>query len=617
MADTTQPTTSEEGSRAVLLGARPMETDVQRKRYAVIVGISKYKDPNLNLRYAHRDAEELDKLIRTPRSGGFPAENIKTLIDEEATTGNITKALRSFLQKPGKEDLVLVYLACHGAPDPNRPQNVYLITSDTDPLDIPGTALPMSDIQRDLERTLLAERVVLIADTCHSGAVGDSSGRRSGIFFAGNGSLSHRDEPTILPYDARDPRIPNDLLLSDLAQEAAQFPGNLVTLIDAGWAAGDELPWGAPSHSRFVTADVRPIPTTRAVSLRKQPEQKSSGLYGDVQPWQMEPELQQIRQQVGEQIAQHGLGIGRTTFYPSSFQAVFTQDGLPPGMGVAEAEFPSPLGDGPSKPRGALTFTFIQAVLKRLAEGETATGTGHMPEPITYADLCSTIASHLKWLQPFFIGVRPTECIFGNVVQEDEFQNAIRRQVIEQPLHRAAGLLERLLERRKGEDMEARLNLGVIQAARGEYAASVRSLQEAIKQEKNGAPELCHEAHYHLGRVMTITASAPTPPALSIGYGEERPGNLDTAISELRDAIRGNPDNAAAYYYLGQAIFTRVQQEQLVEVEQSWQKYLDMGATVGRKNEVRQQLAALRSSALGTGSGLAKKPWSGSGTGAG
>ena len=419
MADTTQPTTSEEGSRAVLLGARPMETDVQRKRYAVIVGISKYKDPNLNLRYAHRDAEELDKLIRTPRSGGFPAENIKTLIDEEATTGNITKALRSFLQKPGKEDLVLVYLACHGAPDPNRPQNVYLITSDTDPLDIPGTALPMSDIQRDLERTLLAERVVLIADTCHSGAVGDSSGRRSGIFFAGNGSLSHRDEPTILPYDARDPRIPNDLLLSDLAQEAAQFPGNLVTLIDAGWAAGDELPWGAPSHSRFVTADVRPIPTTRAVSLRKQPEQKSSGLYGDVQPWQMEPELQQIRQQVGEQIAQHGLGIGRTTFYPSSFQAVFTQDGLPPGMGVAEAEFPSPLGDGPSKPRGALTFTFIQAVLKRLAEGETATGTGHMPEPITYADLCSTIASHLKWLQPFFIGVRPTECIFGNVVQED------------------------------------------------------------------------------------------------------------------------------------------------------------------------------------------------------
>jgi uncharacterized caspase-like protein len=53
------------------------------------------------------------------------------LTDRKATTANITRALRSFLKRPSAEDLVLVYLACHGAPDPDRPQVVYLLTHDS------------------------------------------------------------------------------------------------------------------------------------------------------------------------------------------------------------------------------------------------------------------------------------------------------------------------------------------------------------------------------------------------------------------------------------------------------------------------------------------------------
>lgn len=153
-------------------------------RWAIIVGISTYKHHDemnrLNLKYAHRDAEALDALIRTPSGGAFETARICKLIDAEATTGNITKALRSFLKKPARDDIVMIYFACHGAPDPDRPQNVYLISYDTDPNDVSGTALPMREIDNALRENLLAERVIIIADTCHSAALGGGIGGRDG-----------------------------------------------------------------------------------------------------------------------------------------------------------------------------------------------------------------------------------------------------------------------------------------------------------------------------------------------------------------------------------------------------------------------------------------------------
>ena len=149
-------------------------------RWAIVVGISKYKDERLNLKYADRDAEELVKVLQSPSGGAFEKERIVKLVNEEATTANITRALRSFLKKPAKDDIVLIYFACHGAPDLDRPGIVYLLTHDTDPKDISGTALPMREINLSLQENLLAERIIILADTCHSAAIGGGIARRDG-----------------------------------------------------------------------------------------------------------------------------------------------------------------------------------------------------------------------------------------------------------------------------------------------------------------------------------------------------------------------------------------------------------------------------------------------------
>ena len=87
------------------------------------------------------------------------------------------------------------------------------------------------------------------------------------FYFAGNGSLTSDGLPTLVPWDARTAEIPNDILLQDLAQQAQQRSTNLVAIIDAGWAPGEQLPWGAPAHCRFVAPDRRPRPAPRVIRL--------------------------------------------------------------------------------------------------------------------------------------------------------------------------------------------------------------------------------------------------------------------------------------------------------------------------------------------------------------
>jgi len=148
-------------------------------RWALIVGISTYRASQLNLEYAHRDAEELYDFLRNASGYDYPEKNLHILTNERATTAALQRALRSFLTKPARNDLVILFFACHGASDPRRPDVTYLLTHDTDPNDIAGTALPMREIDACLAETLHARRVVIFADACHSAAL-DRPGLRGG-----------------------------------------------------------------------------------------------------------------------------------------------------------------------------------------------------------------------------------------------------------------------------------------------------------------------------------------------------------------------------------------------------------------------------------------------------
>jgi len=164
---------------------KPVVVDIASvtgKKWAVIIGISEYfySERGITpLQFAHDDAIAIKNFLRSPQGGGFASNRTRLLINEQATTKNIRSSLFTFLKNAGKDDLVLIFFAGHGAPEPGRPDNLYLITYDTNPDDLASTAFPMWDMETALKRYIISERVIVIADACHSGGVGGEAGLRN------------------------------------------------------------------------------------------------------------------------------------------------------------------------------------------------------------------------------------------------------------------------------------------------------------------------------------------------------------------------------------------------------------------------------------------------------
>lgn len=141
------------------------------RKFALIVGISRYKyhDGGLkDLTYADIDARAVRDFLQRREGGGFAAADILYLENETATIGAMRSALQQFLAKAGTGDLIFLYLAGHGTPDPYAPQTLYFLLHDTKVADMPNTALPMKELQEVLDYNIRAKRVVVFIDACHS-----------------------------------------------------------------------------------------------------------------------------------------------------------------------------------------------------------------------------------------------------------------------------------------------------------------------------------------------------------------------------------------------------------------------------------------------------------------
>jgi hypothetical protein len=140
--------------------------------WAVVVGVSEYKNPGIpSLKYADKDAESIANFLRRPEGGGIPNDHMKMLLNKDATLSNVRDALIMFLNQAIDMDLVMIYFAGHGMPEPAKPSNMYLLTHDSDPTALGTTAFPMWDIQTVLARYINAKRVVVFTDACHSGGI--------------------------------------------------------------------------------------------------------------------------------------------------------------------------------------------------------------------------------------------------------------------------------------------------------------------------------------------------------------------------------------------------------------------------------------------------------------
>lgn len=160
--------------------------NIKRRRniWAVVIGINDYTNIR-KLKYAVNDARAFHDLLIS--NNKIPEENVSLLINQKASLTNLRSTLGTKLKNyAGKEDMVIIYFAGHGAteqdamsPDGDGLEK-YLLPYDADLTDLYSSALPMREISHIFHR-IKSERIIFIADACYSGASGGRTVSFSGI----------------------------------------------------------------------------------------------------------------------------------------------------------------------------------------------------------------------------------------------------------------------------------------------------------------------------------------------------------------------------------------------------------------------------------------------------
>ena len=146
----------------------PERANEAPQRYAVVIGIGNYKDRKIPpLHYTVADAQGIHNVITSEKYGFVLKENVKILIDEQASTRNIKKTFGTWLKKNVKEnDSVIVYFAGHGAPEAGR---TYWVTYDSDIEDLYGTAIGNDSLSQMLN-SIASKTIIVFLDSCYSAA---------------------------------------------------------------------------------------------------------------------------------------------------------------------------------------------------------------------------------------------------------------------------------------------------------------------------------------------------------------------------------------------------------------------------------------------------------------
>jgi len=144
-----------------------MTEDIYDNSYALIIGIDKYENVS-NIDYAVKDAESIQSMMVEYFS--FPKDNVRMLLNEEATYHNVRRQFSDISKSAGENDRVLIFFAGHGETIdlPEGGEKGYLLPYDGDRDDLYLTAVPMDEL-RQIALMSKAKHMLYLVDACYGG----------------------------------------------------------------------------------------------------------------------------------------------------------------------------------------------------------------------------------------------------------------------------------------------------------------------------------------------------------------------------------------------------------------------------------------------------------------
>jgi uncharacterized caspase-like protein len=139
----------------------------------LVVGINRYRDKALWLRYAVPDGQELAASMRQAASPLVREVRVTTLFDEQATMAELEAAFVRMGAQTSPNDIFVLYLAGHGMTLDGRyhfiPQDFHYTNENA----VRHNAITQDHLQRWLAAVPARKSVILI-DTCESGSFSQS-----------------------------------------------------------------------------------------------------------------------------------------------------------------------------------------------------------------------------------------------------------------------------------------------------------------------------------------------------------------------------------------------------------------------------------------------------------
>jgi WD40 repeat protein len=137
--------------------------------YILSIGIDQYKDNNVNLKYAVKDARNIEEKIKVQAATLYNPRNIhyELLTDRESTKANITSKINELTGKVKPQDSFILFVAGHGVLLQNQ---YYLLTHDYNGNISENSVISSNEIV-EMSKKIKSLSQLFIFDTCHAGGV--------------------------------------------------------------------------------------------------------------------------------------------------------------------------------------------------------------------------------------------------------------------------------------------------------------------------------------------------------------------------------------------------------------------------------------------------------------
>jgi hypothetical protein len=186
------------------------KTPVQKPDlYLLVIGVSKYADAHMNLRYATRDAQDVVALFSSQKNA-YKNIFVQELLDAQVTTTAVMQ-VKKWVEKSGVDDQVIVFVAGHGLLDDQL--DYYLATHDVDFLHPAEKGLAY-DALEDLLDNIPARKKLILMDACHSGEIDKEGVTQVKTKQVRSGTVSFRAFDTGVAYQAASPQKAFEMMRS-------------------------------------------------------------------------------------------------------------------------------------------------------------------------------------------------------------------------------------------------------------------------------------------------------------------------------------------------------------------------------------------------------------------